>query len=137
MLLECIRIHEVPEFPVVIKILVGVRLDAGYHVNSDAPLDEFLIPTELLISPPEGITLQALAFPEPFMFTQLGDLVLAVFEEAFHIGVEVTLADDLALGAHTLTARLKYQACDETTCYSPTQADFEFHVEVVAADETL
>lgn len=120
-----------------LRMAVGVRLDAGYHVNSDAPLDDFLIPTELLIAPPEGITLQALAFPEPFMFTQLGDLVLAVFEEAFHIGVEVTLADNLALGAHTLTARLEYQACDETTCYSPTQADFEFRIEVVPVDQPL
>ncbi len=120
-----------------VRVAVGVRLERGYHVNSDAPLDEFLIPTELLIAPPEGITLQALAFPEPFMFTQLGDLVLAVFEEAFHIGVTVTLADDLALGEHTLTARLKYQACDESICYSPTQADFEFRIEVVPVDQPL
>ena len=119
-----------------LRMAVGVRLDPGYHVNSEAPLDDFLIPTELLIAPPEGVTLQALAFPEPFMFTQ-GPLVLAVFEEAFHIGVAVTLADDLAPGEHVVPARLTYQACDETACYSPTYADFEFRIEVVPLDQPL
>ena len=119
------------------RMAVGVRLDEGYHVNSEAPLDEFLIPTELLIAAPDGITPESLAFPEAIMFQQLGDLELAVFEEAFHIGVTVDLADDLPLGEHVVPARLKYQACDETTCYSPTFRDFEFRIDVVSADAEL
>lgn len=114
------------------RMAVGVRLDEGYHVNSEAPLDEFLIPTELFIGNPEGITPESVAFPEAIMFRQLGDLELAVFEEAFHIGVAVSLAEDLPVGEHVVPARLRYQACDETTCYSPTSRDFEFRIEVVA-----
>ena len=119
------------------RMAVGVRLDEGYHVNSEEPLDEFLIPTELLIAPPEGVRLESLAFPEAIMFQQLGDLELAVFEEEFHIGVAVSLAEDLAPGELVLPARLNYQACDETTCYSPTFRDFAFRIDVVPADTEL
>jgi len=119
------------------RMAVDVQLDAGYHVNSEAPLDPFLIPTELLIAPPDGITLSALAFPEAIMFDQIGNIQLVVFEEQFRVGVEIALADDLEAGEYVLPARLNYQSCDETICYSPTHADFEFRVRVVAADEPL
>ncbi len=119
------------------RMAVGVQLDEGYHVNSEEPLDEFLIPTELLVAPGDGIAAESLAYPEAYLFDQVGDLQLLVFEEHFHIGVALKLAEDLPLGEHVVPARLKYQACDDTTCYSPTHRDFEFRFEVVSADHEL
>ena len=112
---------------------VDVRLDEGYHVNSEAPLDEFLIPTELWVAQPAGVTLEKLGYPEPILFDQIGNVQLVVFEEQFRIGLDVTLADDLAPGELVVPARLEYQSCDETTCYSPTHADFEFRLNLVPA----
>jgi thiol:disulfide interchange protein len=119
------------------RMAVDVRLDEGYHVNSEAPLDPFLIPTELYVAPPPGFTLEALAYPESIMFDQVGDIQLVVFEERFRIGVALTVDEDLPAGEYVLPARLAYQSCDETTCYSPTSADFEFRIAVVAADQSL
>jgi thiol:disulfide interchange protein len=119
------------------RMAVDVQLDEGYHVNSEAPLDPFLIPTELHVAPPPGIALEALAYPESILFDQVGDIQLVVFEERFRIGLAVSVAEDVAAGEYVLPARLKYQSCDETTCYAPTQADFEFRVEVAPATTTL
>jgi len=119
------------------RVAVDVQLDEGYHVNSEAPLDPFLIPTELLVAPVEGITLEALAYPESIPFEQIGDIELVVFEEHFRIGVALNVAADAAPGEYVLPARLAYQSCDETTCYSPTSEDFEFRVTVVAAEESV
>jgi thiol:disulfide interchange protein len=119
------------------RMAVDVQLDEGYHVNSEAPRDPFLIPTELYAAPPGGITLEALAYPESILFDQVGDIQLVVFEERFRIGLAVNVAADLAPGRYVVPARLAYQSCDETTCYSPTSADFEFHIDVVAPERPL
>ena len=62
---------------------LAVTLDPGFHVNSNAPLDEFLIPTVLTLDPPAGISLEALAFPEAILLEQLGaEQPLASFDGA-------------------------------------------------------
>jgi len=119
------------------RMVVDVQLDEGYHVNSEAPLDPFLIPTELYVAQPEGFTVAALAYPEAIPFDQIGNIQLVVFEERFRIGVAVDVSEDVAPGAYVLPARLKYQSCDESTCYAPTSADFEFRVVVAPASQAL
>jgi thiol:disulfide interchange protein len=119
------------------RMAVDVQLDEGYHVNSEAPLDPFLIPTELHIAQPEGFTVAVLAYPEAIPFDQIGNIQLVVFEERFRIGVAVDVAEGVAPGEYVLPARLRYQSCDESTCYAPTSADFEFRVAVVPASQAL
>ena len=109
------------------RVALRAQLDPGFHVNSNAPLEDFLIPTALALDPPPGIELEALAWPEPFMLSQKGaDGPLAVFEETFVIGAALALAPDLEPGAYTVPATLRYQACDDTMCYLPATAQLAF-----------
>ncbi len=118
--------------------LLQVQLEKGYHVNSDVPLDNFLIPTVLTLEPPQGITVDSIVYPEAVLLTQTGaDSPLAVFEETFVIGVTLNLSDDLKLGEHIIPARLRYQACDETMCYLPSSIGTTFTVKVVPHDKEL
>jgi|TARA_B100001964_G_scaffold210246_1_gene244435 thiol:disulfide interchange protein len=111
-----------------------VQLEPGLHMNSQAPLDDFLIPTALRIAPPDGITVTEIAYPEAGLLEQFGaDTPLAVFEERFSVGVVFALAGDLPAGQYTVPGSLRYQACDETMCYMPTTAEFEWTVDVVPA----
>ena len=113
------------------RVAVRARLDPGFHVNSNAPLEDFLIPTALTLDPPAGIELEAFAWPEPFMLSQKGaDGPLAVFEETFVIGAALALAPDLEPGAYNVPATLRYQACDDTMCYLPATAQLAFPVVV-------
>ena len=118
------------------RIAIEARLDAGFHVNSNEPLEETLIPTQLTLSPPEGIRLDGIAWPESFLFEVAGDQ-LAVFEEEFVIGATLTLADDVAVGDYVVPGTLRYQACDDTICYFPTSAPVEFNLSVVDPAQPL
>ena len=118
------------------RMAVQARLDAGFHVNSNEPLDDGLIPTELSLDPPDGIRLESIAWPESFLF-DVGGEPLAVFGEEFVIGAGLALDPDLALGEYVVTGSLRYQACDDTICYFPTTADLEFHLAVVEETTTL
>lgn len=120
------------------RVAVRAQLDPGFHVNSNAPLEDFLIPTALTLEPPDGIALEALAWPEPFMLSQKGaDQPLAVFEESFVIGAALAIAPDLAPGEYTVPATLRYQACDDTMCYLPATAQLAFPLVIAPAAQPL
>ena len=111
------------------------RLPSGYHVNSNAPLDEFLKPTRLDLALPDGVSVVETVYPAPLMFhTRFSETPLAVYEHQFVIGVQVRLPDDLPLGEHAVSATLRYQACSERVCYSPKTRKTGLVLRVVGRD---
>lgn len=114
-----------------VRVAIDARLDPGFHVNSNQPLDPGLIPTSLTLEPPAGIRLDGVAWPDSFMFT-VGQDELSVFGETFVVGAKFTLDAQLPVGPHVITGNLRYQACDDVMCYFPTNAAIEVAVNVVA-----
>ncbi len=120
------------------RVGLDIALDPGYHVNSDAPLDDLLIPTVLRLDPPEGFTLEGVAFPEAILLEQVGvDEPLAVFEEEFTIGAALRVDASLAPGAYTVPGTLRYQACNDRMCFNPTNEPVAFEVTVAPDGEPL
>ena len=121
-----------------VRAALQVRLQPGYHVNSDQPLDDFLIPTALTLDPPEGFSIGGFAYPDASLLSQIGvDGPLAVFEETFVVGVAFDVSEDLEPGSYVVPGTFRYQACDERMCYRPASADVAFHVDIVPADRAL
>ena len=120
------------------RVALDARLHpagSGLHVNSNEPLEDFLIPTVLTVEPPPGITVEGFAWPEPVMLEQQGaEKPLAVFEETFAIGVALAIDSDVAPGDYEVPASLRYQACDDRMCYIPATARLAFQVRVAAGD---
>ena len=123
------------------RVAIEARLEpqgSGLHVNSNEPLEEFLIPTVLTLDPPPGVELGGVAWPTPILFESAGsEQPLAVFEEEFVIGAALTLEADLPPGDYVVPGSLRYQACDERMCYIPTTVPVEFALRVAPESETL
>ena len=103
-----------------VKAVVQVRVAPGFHIQSDRPRDPSLIPLTLTIEAPAGVKVEGLVFPPPKDFTLKGtDTPLAVFEGAFPIEARLAIAKDHPGGEVTVPAQLRYQACDDTTCFRP------------------
>jgi thiol:disulfide interchange protein DsbD len=114
------------------RLALKVSLPDGLHTQSDRPRDPTLIPTVLTIDAPAGVTVEEIVFPPATDLKQAGqDLLLAVFEQNFAIGVEVALARNVAVGDLVVPARLRYQACDANLCYPPATADVQWTLHVV------
>lgn len=108
---------------------------AGLHTNSNKPRDPNLIPIELTVEPPAGVTVSEIVFPEPTDLKQAGsDQPLSVFERDFTIGVVLDVARDAKPGEIVVPATLKYQACDEKQCYFPVRLKTGWTLRVVNAD---
>lgn len=121
------------------RVALEARLQpagTGLHVNSNAPLEDFLIPTVLTLEPPAGIEVGGLAWPEPVLLEQQGaEQPLAVYEETFAVGVALAIGPDVAPGDYEVPAALRYQACDERMCYIPATARLAFPVRVAPAGQ--
>lgn len=109
------------------SLLVRVKavIPPGWHIQSNAPLDEFLIPTELKTSG-AGVKFGKAVFPKPELkdFPALGGQV-ALFSDTLDIVVSVRAAqgkrDAKALEAALAKSSiaLRYQACNDTQCLAP------------------
>jgi DsbC/DsbD-like thiol-disulfide interchange protein len=113
-------------------LVLDVRLPADVHVQSDAPRDPTLIATALTITPPDGVTVERIRYPKPTDLPQPGrSEPLAVFGPTFEIAVDVSMTATVAAGSVVIPARLRYQACDATTCFAPTRAEASWTIDVV------
>ena len=120
------------------RVALQMGLNPGFHVNSDTPLDDLLIPTALTLDVPEGFALGGVAYPEAILLEQVGaEEPLAVFEEEFLIGAVLELNASLQPGTYTVPGTLRYQACNDRMCFNPTNAAVQFEVAVAPPEQAL
>jgi len=116
-----------------VRLAVKVTLPEGVHTQSNKPSDDSFIPTVLAVDPP--FTVSEIVWPPSADLIQAGlDKPLKVFEQAFTIGVAVTLPKDVPVGPLSIPGSLRYQACDANLCYPPATAPIEWKLDVVAAN---
>jgi cytochrome c biogenesis protein CcdA/thiol-disulfide isomerase/thioredoxin len=116
-----------------VRLALRVSLPQGFHVQSNKPRDPLLIATELNVDPPAGVSVAEVVFPTPVDLRQAGaDQPLAVFEQSFVVGVRVAVAPGTT-GEIVVPARLRYQACDDKTCFAPTNLTTQWTLRVVPA----
>src|SRR5215469_16866064 len=109
------------------------HISPGFHVNSNKPNSEFLIPTALKINAPTDIVIGKLTYPpgQEQSFPFAPDEKLSVYSAEFSVGVVVHPLASVAPGKYMLHGELKYQACDNAACYPPKRLPVEFEVKVV------
>ena len=104
-----------------IKVVVNVK--PGYHVNSNKPADEYLIPLRLSFdaTPLEAVSVH---FPQPKMekYT-FSEKPLSVYSGSFEIVAKVKARADARAGMNFATAKLRYQACNDNSCLPPKTID--------------
>jgi hypothetical protein len=112
---------------------LNFRVPAGYHINSNTPKSEFLIPTALRIDVPTDIILGKIEYPagEDKNFPFSPDEKLSVYSGDFTIAVGVHPLHSVVPGKYVMHGVLRYQACDNAACYPPKNLPVSFEVKVV------
>jgi thiol:disulfide interchange protein DsbD len=113
------------------KAAVILKVQAGYHINDNAPLDEFMIPTSLAIEDNPDFEVIEIYYPTGrrarFSYSEAE---LVVYDGQAVLGVLLKAKDGLAPGAKILKANLSYQACDNASCLPPKELPFEISIPV-------
>jgi hypothetical protein len=109
------------------------RVPHGYHINSNIPKSEFLIPTALKMSVPTDIILGKIVYPagKDLSFPFSPDEKLNVYTGDFTIGLAVHPLQSVTPGKYVMHGVLRYQACDNAACYPPKTVPVSFNVKVV------
>ena len=121
-----------------VHAVLQVDIQEGYHIQSNAPLDPFLIATSLSFELPEGIERLETVFPEHLLLnTQFSNDPLAAFEGRILIGLAFKVGPDVDVGDLRLQGTFRYQACDDKACFQPRNKSIEATLKIVAPDTTL
>jgi hypothetical protein len=115
-----------------VEAKVPLSLQEGYHVNSNTPSDEYLIPLQLTWS--KGVLAPAgVAYPKPRMekYQFSPDKPLSVFSGSFELVAKFTVPASAAAGPTAMTGKLRYQACNNTMCLPPKTMDVALQVDIV------
>jgi len=108
------------------------RIDGGFHINSNTPTTEFLIPTTLKLTAPTDIVVGKVIYPpgEQMSFPFAPDEKLSVYTGVLVLGVLVRPLVTVVPGKYAFHGQLKYQACDKAACYPPRQLPVDFLIDV-------
>lgn len=107
--------------------VIGVELSIAkpYHINSNRPLEDYLIATSLEFDPIVGVAFGKVVFPTaPVKKLPVSDSPMAVFEGVVKISVEITPDASLQQKDIVLKGKVRYQACDDRTCLPPVRKPF-------------
>jgi DsbC/DsbD-like thiol-disulfide interchange protein len=103
-----------------VKATVVMDIPSGYHVNSNRPLEKFLIPTQLQIEAPKGIRVGPILYPRPILRSlKFSKNKVSVFEGRTTIRFNVTVPRSFAANSAELKARLRFQSCNDDLCFPP------------------
>jgi hypothetical protein len=104
----------------------------GYHINSNKPLAEELIPTQLHFSLPGEMIVGRLRYPAGALTSFPFDpkQKLSVYSGDFVVSGLLVAPTSANSGPYTVHAELKYQACDNNACYPPKKLPFTFEVTI-------
>jgi hypothetical protein len=109
------------------------KVAEGFHVNSNTPSEEYLIPTALTLDAPTDIVIGKITYPpgKDVSFAFAPDQKLNVYSGSFAVSVLVRPLARVLPGEYAVHGLLKYQACDNAACYPPKKMPVDFRVKVV------
>ena len=112
---------------------LNFRVAKGFHINSNLPKSEFLIPTNLRMDLPTDIILGKIEYPagKDLSFPFSPDEKLNVYSGDFTIAVAVHPLHAVVPGKYVMHGLLRYQACDNAQCFPPKTLPVNFEVKVV------
>jgi hypothetical protein len=94
-----------------------VQIQPGFHVNSNHPADEFLIPLKLTwTSGP--LQAQSISYPKSEDI-KVGNEMLSVFTGEFDLNTRFKAPAGLSPGKAEMSGKLRYQACNNRMCFKP------------------
>jgi DsbC/DsbD-like thiol-disulfide interchange protein len=99
------------------SVALHFRIAPGLHINSHTPGEEELIPTTFSIPEGSGVRLDGAVYPSGTDFRLPLDpkTKLSVYTGEFTIQARLVAAP----GDHLVEAKLRYQACDNSSCMPP------------------
>jgi DsbC/DsbD-like thiol-disulfide interchange protein len=103
-----------------VNVKIHVTVNPGFHVNSNTPRDEYLIPLKLTWKAPGALEGGQVTYPKPSMEKyEFAEKPLSVFTGSFDLTADFKVAANAPGGPGAAVGQLRYQACNDRACFPP------------------
>jgi thioredoxin:protein disulfide reductase len=107
------------------QVVVTISVERGWHVNSNTPLEDFLIPTEVRLALPPGWTADPPVYPQHRLVNlSFSETPVAVYEGTFEVSITVHAAKT-GPAVTAIKGTVAAQACNDRQCEAPEEVGFE------------
>ena len=104
----------------VVRATVVMDIPNGLHVQSSKPLDKFLVATKLEVETPSGMQVGPISYPRAQMRNlKFSKKAVAVYEGRSILRFNVTVPANYSGGAGEIKGKLRFQACNDESCFPP------------------
>jgi hypothetical protein len=115
------------------RVELDFRVSSSFHINSNKPHSNLLIPTTLKLIAPKPLEITTIEYPsgEDQTFPFSPNEKLSVYSGDFILYVIVKAPPFIkGGGSFPVGGDLYYQACDKNACYPPKKLAVDFNVTV-------
>ena len=114
-----------------VRATVVMDIPNGLHVQSNKPLDKFLVPTKLDVETPSGMNVGPISYPRPVMRKlKFSKSNVAVYEGKAMIRFNVTVPANYSGGSGEIKGKLRFQACNDDSCFPPVTREVKMWLNV-------
>jgi thioredoxin:protein disulfide reductase len=121
-----------------VQIAVVMGITDGWKINSNRPIQDYLIGTSLDFESRPGVIIAEIQYPrhklQRFAFAQDQ---LAIFEGRAPIFMTVRLAEGIQSSEIKLDGRLRVQACNDEICLTPSTIEVPITIPVASAGSAV
>src|SRR5207302_6758356 len=116
------------------KAEIHLKVGSGFHINSNKPTSDLLIPTAVEFVPDAHIKIGKVEYPagQDFKIPLAPDEKLSVYSGEVKIVAPLMVARATPPGSYNLKATLTYQACSDNACFPPKRIALDVPVNVQA-----
>jgi hypothetical protein len=103
-----------------VQTKIPVSILAGFHVNSNTPSDEYLIPLTVTWTSLGALEGGQVTFPKPSQEKyEFADKPLSVFTGNIELTASFKVSANAPAGPGIAAGKLRYQACNNRACFPP------------------
>ena len=114
-----------------VRATVVMDIPHGLHLQSNKPLDKFLVPTKLDVETPSGMNVGPISYPRPVMRKlKFSKGNVAVYEGKAMIRFNVTVPANYSGGSGEIKGKLRFQACNDESCFPPVTREVKMWLNV-------
>jgi DsbC/DsbD-like thiol-disulfide interchange protein len=121
-----------------VRVAIVIDVPSGYHINSNRPLESYLIATSVKVEPENGLRGGVVTYPRPVMRGfKFSNKQLSVYEGQARLKFSVPIPANYSDDSAKIKARVRLQSCNDEVCFPPKNYDLELKIAVVGATERV
>ena len=114
-----------------VQVKIPLSVQPGFHVNSNAPNEEYLIPLKLTWSDTGPLQPGAVVYPKPTNEKyEFAEKPLSVLTGNFDVVANFKVSSSASAGPGAVTGKLRYQACNDRACFPPKTIDISIPYQI-------